>query len=247
MSIFTPDTLVDGEYAVAAELNAMFTAIASILNGGIVNENVNASAAITPSKIAGGAPVKVATTIAGLGTPFDGMTGLLRLGSTPYNFVPLVYDGTLGKWVSDEVWAFEHSAGYPFTSFYFENGTTSYVETTCFQFIKHWKQKYDAGLRLQVAYAGTLFTSSGGTEARMGVNLSDFDDGDSSFASLATGYDASNTTSALPLHKARTDWAEPAVAPTQTHGRVAVAIASQTGSVTASAARLALGTRFVNA
>lgn len=44
----------------------------------------------------------VATTVAGLGTPSDGQSGLLRVGSTPYDFLGLTYDATYGKWVSAE-------------------------------------------------------------------------------------------------------------------------------------------------
>jgi hypothetical protein len=43
----------------------------------------------------------VATTVAGLGTaPTSGTNGLIRMGSSPYTFVPLVYDSTYAKWVS---------------------------------------------------------------------------------------------------------------------------------------------------
>jgi hypothetical protein len=44
----------------------------------------------------------VATSVAGLGTGVAGAQGLLRLGSSPFSYIPLVYDATLSKWVSEE-------------------------------------------------------------------------------------------------------------------------------------------------
>lgn len=51
-----------------------------------------------------GSVAEVATTVAGLGTPVDGSVGLLRLGSTPFDFLAMVYDATLSKWVGPEAW-----------------------------------------------------------------------------------------------------------------------------------------------
>lgn len=45
--------------------------------------------------------VASASTVAGLGTASDGKLGMLRLGSTPFDFLSLTYDATYGKWVSD--------------------------------------------------------------------------------------------------------------------------------------------------
>ena len=51
----------------------------------------------------------VATTVSGLGTGTDGKLGLIRAGSTPYDFLAVTYDATYGKWVSaaqsDYLWA----------------------------------------------------------------------------------------------------------------------------------------------
>jgi len=47
---------------------------------------------------AGGATV--ATTVAGLGTATGGKIGLIRAGSTPFDFVQVIYDATYAKWVS---------------------------------------------------------------------------------------------------------------------------------------------------
>jgi hypothetical protein len=52
-------------------------------------------------------PVRRATTIAGLGTVADGAIGKIRWGAVAPNVgvLPLVYDATLGKWVSEAKWA----------------------------------------------------------------------------------------------------------------------------------------------
>lgn len=244
MSLFTPDELFDGEYAIAAEMNAMFTAIATILNGGIVDENVDAAAAITPSKIAGGAPVKIATTVAGLGTPFDGMTGLLRLGSTPYEFLAVVYDATYGKFVSAPVWC-SHSVED--AAEYLVNYTAGYLDTPCQLSVKGYKAIYDAGMRLQVAYACKLFCSDGVHEARVGVNVYDKAASDNAYSTLTTGYDAQATLTTAYLTR---EWAQPSVTPTQTHGHLALGCQLQApggGGAYALIREMSLGYRFVSA
>jgi hypothetical protein len=46
--------------------------------------------------------ILTSTTISGLGTATDGKIGMLRVGSTPYEFITVVYDATYAKWVSPE-------------------------------------------------------------------------------------------------------------------------------------------------
>lgn len=46
--------------------------------------------------------IVIATTVAGLGTAYDGKRGRLRLGSSPYQFIDLIYSSTYGNWVSEE-------------------------------------------------------------------------------------------------------------------------------------------------
>jgi hypothetical protein len=48
----------------------------------------------------GGQTAVVATSVGGLGPGAAGVTGLLRLGASPYEFLALVYDATYGHWVS---------------------------------------------------------------------------------------------------------------------------------------------------
>src|SRR5690348_13811508 len=40
-------------------------------------------------------------TVTSLGVGSDGKQALLRLGTSPFNFIALTYDGTYGKWVSE--------------------------------------------------------------------------------------------------------------------------------------------------
>lgn len=49
----------------------------------------------------------VATTVAGLGTVADGKVGQLRLGSSPYEFLPVIYDATRAAWMSAEQLVFD--------------------------------------------------------------------------------------------------------------------------------------------
>ncbi len=94
-------------------------------------------------------PIVVATTVAGLGTGTDGLVGWLRLGSSPYEFVKLIYDATYGKWVSELLASFviQLSASYTTTS-------TSFASTSEAQarraYIFNYKDMYAAGLRLQM-------------------------------------------------------------------------------------------------
>lgn len=48
-----------------------------------------------------GSSGKTATTVAGLGSPVDGMVGEIRLAASPYTLVTLTYDATYAHWVSD--------------------------------------------------------------------------------------------------------------------------------------------------
>lgn len=55
----------------------------------------------------GGTPssqIKIATTVAALGTPVAGSIALLRCGATPFDFISLVYDPIRAKWIGPESW-----------------------------------------------------------------------------------------------------------------------------------------------
>ena len=232
MSLFTVDELVDGEYAVAAEINAMFNDIAAILNGGIAQEN-----------LADDLPFVVATSVGGLGSLRQGKAGLLKLGSSPYEMLPVVCDGS--KWYSAPVWVAE--AGFDATDWRFTY-TADYLPTPCQALVKDWKLIHDAGMRLQVAYSCALATQDSALEARVGVNVYDMDATDT-LASKTTGYDAQATTSTSFVYITR-DWAQPSVTPTQKHGRIAIGCELQApggGSNYAQINQMSLGHRFVSA
>lgn len=87
----------------------------------------------------------VATTVAGLGTGPDGATGLLQLGSSPYDFLLMVYDAAYGKWVSAAeqiATGWEVPAGNPGTSWY----------DLANPVIMEWSQYQAAGLNLQAKF-----------------------------------------------------------------------------------------------
>src|SRR3990167_8865604 len=109
----------------------------------------------------------VATTVAGLGTATDGKIGLIRAGSTPFDFVQVIYDATYAKWVSAPFFIIRNGTGA-------NNGVAPGSPLPCslagggagteYGFasgiIKH-KPMTDAGLGLQVQSLGRWSVSSG--------------------------------------------------------------------------------------
>ncbi len=56
------------------------------------------------SAISDGSPLyTIAATVAGLGTPAAGKAGMLRVGSTPFDFMMVVYDATYAKWIGPTI------------------------------------------------------------------------------------------------------------------------------------------------
>lgn len=235
-----PYTLTPGTPENISQIQADFDHLKSIINGGLDNGNIAANAGIVGTKLNA---ARVATTVAGLGTAADGALGLLKVGADPFEYLQLIYDGSKGKWVSEAKWVSATPWGGNFT-----NTTTSYVAVPCFAEIKNYKAIHDAGMRLQTAYSAIIFTDNASHEARVGVNIYDFDDGDVPWVALATGFDAQNTLSLSPgVIKCRDLWAQPAVAPTQTHGMITIGLANQTGGHQSDARYCTLGYRFVSA
>lgn len=106
-----------GFNAAMAQIDALFAARTKALTA--TGDLLYASAANTPARlpvgstgqvltVAGGVPswaaasgLSVATTVGGLpGSPAAGAQGLIRAGSTPFDFIGLVWDATYGHWVS---------------------------------------------------------------------------------------------------------------------------------------------------
>src|SRR3990167_6523753 len=97
----------------------------------------------------------VATTVAGLGTATDGKIGLIRAGSTPFDFVQVIYDATYAKWVSPVVaslpsgWG-NWSAGSPTTA---SMGLAGAVASSTQHHLKIVQKVFtDAGLTLQFRF-----------------------------------------------------------------------------------------------
>lgn len=64
-----------------------------------------------------GGSASTSTTVGGLAnSPSDGDIAWIRGGSSPFNFVGLVYDGTYGKWVSINNWFLSSKDATPLTT-----------------------------------------------------------------------------------------------------------------------------------
>lgn len=125
----------------------------------------------------------VATTVAGLGTPYDGKIGLVRVDDdSPYGYLPVIYDAQAAKWVSQRI------PGPTIAGF-------SNVTTTATSWTRPTEAAanraqigaavnfYNAGLVLEASLALAMFNSgSNATEARLSVV--EFNDGDTTAAAL---------------------------------------------------------------
>lgn len=231
-----PFTLVANTPEDITKVQANFDHLKTVINGGLDNSNLAAAAAIVATKLL---PVRIATTVAGLGTAAGGAMGMLRLGSTPYVYLPVIYDATYGKWVSEPQFGID--AAREAVAFSGSGGITEAL-----LFIPEYKAIHDAGMRLQVCQSGFLSTSDAASQARMGVNVYDYDDGDTALATLTTQFDQQGTNSTTGIVVART-FTQPFITPTQTHGMVAVGIVPQDSSKSAIAWRTTVGYRFVSA
>ena len=109
--------------------------------------------------------VAVATTVAGLGAGQDGKIGLIRAGSTPFEFVQVMYDSTYGKWVSPQIFV-GHSQYYNVT--WDTHTTTSYTyppaslgtDVQPIGWVPGWRDYDGAGLLPQGRVAGSIRTNT---------------------------------------------------------------------------------------
>jgi len=154
----------------------------------------------------------VAVTVAGLGTGFAGKHGLIRVGSTPFSFVALVYDSTLAKWVSEPVlWLVPvEVAGGAVTDTLWVTGSNEHVPTS--MQIRDYKALYDAGLRLQAFCQGRGSSVAGAWNYKL--RASDFDDGDTALATIAT---SAAIVSGSAANEYRGGWVDFVATPTQAH------------------------------
>lgn len=149
-----------------------------------------------------------ASSINGLGSPTHGAPRMLRLGSSPFEFVQLIYDEVFGKWVSTSfIQGFQTVADSDVTA-------TSYTNTddTLFPpfYVPNFKIIYDAGLRPQCLLSCNLsahYTSSSGTmRAYAQVALQEFADGDTPPASTLIAHGGEVTVDATVLGAGVTDY-----------------------------------------
>lgn len=156
-------------------------------NNATLEDAINGPNAAAPgtglgdTNFAANSPVVIASGgIAGLGTVRAGKAGMLRMATTPYDFIALVYDATLGKWVSDVVLSLEQQEQFTDTG-------TSYSIASAEKFpqvvIPNFKAYYDAGLRPQFFLASFL-QNSGANNTFFLPGLFAFDSGDTSRVSL---------------------------------------------------------------
>ncbi len=202
MSLFTVDELVDGEYAVAAELNAMFNDIAAILNGGILNENVGAAAGITAGKLL---PVRTATSVGAIGgSAGDGAHAQLRLASGA-EFLGLIYDTTSGHWISPAERVLSSASG--------GNATATTYTRGAGWVIPYGKAKYDAGLTPEFYVVTYGNVAAGGQTLTVQIGGYDHADGEAEHSGggvviPATTVITSTSTTAVYEHSG---WVQPTI------------------------------------
>lgn len=122
----------------------------------------------------------VGATIAALGTPIDGKVGRLRLGTTPYDFVDVIYDAVYGKWVSADqtVWSAQQASTFAIPT----DGSTYEIGA----FSLPYKVYTDAGLAPQIRILGHGNNSYGGLSNTINYAVEHADAGVNS-ASIAAG------------------------------------------------------------
>lgn len=151
-------------------------------------------------------------------TSSDGAMGQLRLSSSPYHFITVVYDATRAKWVTPQLLTNFSVKDSAITSTATSYGVFSDTEVTR-TFIPFMKAMVDAGLSPEVCLVSQMFNSSGANTNFMQASFFDFDDGDTGIVSVGTGGEISNTSSTSGAPKYTTDgWEAVSITPTQTHG-----------------------------
>jgi hypothetical protein len=113
-------------------------------------------------------------------SPVNGQQAMVRAGSSPYAFVPLVYDSTYGHWVSPEL-PLGGTAPYIDTG----NNTGPQLTTQGVGFGASfsgvsWQPAYSGGLTLQLRWAGVIYGTGNHLLADAGIYLEWFSDGGAS-------------------------------------------------------------------
>lgn len=157
--------------------------------------------------LAGATP---AASVSGLGFAVDGKIGHIRVGASPYDFLELIYDATLGKWVSAVTrltWPGEASA------------PAAYAIVSSYLPCAHLKTLYDAGLRLQASFQSSGVNGSGAGARTIGIRVAVGESADLDAAGPAKIGNSTALSRSVPLSSGRmyhAPWTDVAItAPTK--------------------------------
>ena len=134
---------------------------------------------------------QVATTVGGL-TTGNGNAGFLRTGSSPFDFLPVIYDSTYGHWVSEVFMGLTADATGGNTA------SNTYVGTaSSFQHGPAWPQGnyINAGLTLQLRVLALGFTNGTATGS-LSATITGYNIGGADSVTLAAGTVVATTTAA---------------------------------------------------
>lgn len=152
--------------------------------------------------------------VSDLGEPAHGRPVMLRVGSSPYTYIQLVYDDVYGKWVSAHIWQFSIDN---FTA----TNTTGYEDlsdgTAARTHLPNFKAVYDAGLTPQLHVAASLDATSVSDPVKVRPAIYQFNDADTSLEKIAHGPEIS--TSSTTRNWKISAWADTTFdsAPTENH------------------------------
>lgn len=166
--------------------------------------------------------IDVQTTVSAL-YPAHGKAAALRVGSSPYDLIGLVYDSTIGKWVSPvhHLNAVVGSATVTSTTYAEFTGGSSF-----FSGMSNFKRLYDAGLRPQLKIMATMQASAGTPNGRIGLGINEFTSLDTATVELGTvegsAFDSGDFLLSTSFKWVATDWLSASMnAPTENHVHLA--------------------------
>lgn len=166
----------------------------------------------------------VATTVAGLGNPVGGSTGLIRAGASPYTEINVTYDSTKAHWVSPEFAVIAQGG----TSF----GVSAYNSTiVAYGVIDGYGDARTAGLNLELRAGFWMTSNQSNPYSSWAVGIKSqtgsaaYDTSFGNYTSLATG--GTNSSSVLGYD---TGWLSAAGPASNTRAVVAIMLsATNTG------------------
>lgn len=112
-----------------------------------------------------------ADSVAGLGAPIHGRRGMVRAGTSDFDFVELVYDGEFGRWVSAPVTVLTQLAKAIPNS----TQSTTYVDAEdCSGSVQPWEVWDTAGLTMQFRYLTAVVTTDASRTASTTLQFSPY-------------------------------------------------------------------------